>query len=72
MSTATGDLRALVATWGLGGVVNAIDQVAKQHGTSEMPPWAMRAAAALLALISELGLDQADALTASDVWRGRP
>lgn len=72
MSTATGDLRILAADWGVGGLVNAIDNVSKQHGQAEVPPAATRAADALLALLHDLGIDRPDVRGAAAIWRVRP
>lgn len=63
--------RAVVAGWGVGGLVNALDELAKRSGDST-PPAVLGASVALLRLLVVLGVADGRAPLAAQVWRAEP
>lgn len=64
--------RAVVAAWGAGGFVNALDELAKRSGDCT-PPSVLAAGAALLRLLTDVGLAPGDGTPdAADAWRVEP
>lgn len=66
------ELRDVAARFALGGLVNAVDEVAKRHGMEALPPGALRMSGEALALLRLLGLEGGMTWRVSDVWAGRP
>lgn len=66
----TAALRDWAADWGLGGVVNALEVIEKQHGLA--PDAIHDAGLALTAALQALGLTAGDNYRASDIWRPQP
>lgn len=63
-------LRDWAADWALGGVVNALEDIEKQHGLA--PAAIHDAGLALTAALDALGLGKGDNYRASDIWRPLP
>lgn len=68
--SARGDLAQLACDWGLGGIINAIDSIGKQHGA--LPSEAHEVGLSLHELLEYLGLNTGAADGASSVWREEP
>jgi hypothetical protein len=66
---ARADLRALAADCGLGGLVNAIDEIGTQHGSAVPPESAKAFACHLHPVLKRLDLNYSKADRASYVWR---
>lgn len=63
-------LRAWVADWDLGGAVNALEDIEKQHGLA--PDAIHDAGLAITAALAALGLNSGNGYRASDIWRTEP
>ena len=70
MSTAD-DLRDWAAAWGLGGAVNALEQIEIAH-SHEIPEAVHDAGLAITEALEALHLDTSDPAMAADVWRAEP
>ena len=67
MSAADSALRDWAAGWGLGGAVNALEDIEKQHGITDTKTHA--AGLAITAALRSLGMAAGSTYRASDVWR---
>lgn len=65
------DLMHWAATWGLGGAVNALDEVQKAD-PDNIPSEVREAGLALAEALEALGLSTSTAPLAADVWRAEP
>lgn len=63
--------RRVVAAWGAGGLVNALDGLAKRSGDST-PPAVLDACRALLRLLTDVGLSTGWSPLAAEAWRAEP
>jgi len=70
MSAADSALRDWAAGWGLGGAVNALEDIEKQHGITD--DHAHTAGLAITAALRSLGMATGSTYRASDVWRAEP
>ncbi|QOI63646.1 hypothetical protein IG195_00510 [Arthrobacter sp. TES] len=59
------------AAWGLGGAINALDEIQKAD-TDSIPSEVREAGLALAEALEGLGLSTSTAPLAADVWRAEP
>ncbi|XAS66551.1 hypothetical protein V3C33_13780 [Micrococcaceae bacterium Sec5.7] len=70
MSAADSAMRDWAADWGLGGAVNALEDIEKLHGITDTK--AHVAGLAITAALRSLGLASGSTYRAPDVWRAEP
>ncbi|WP_147251477.1 hypothetical protein [Blastococcus sp. TBT05-19] len=63
--------RQVVAAWGAGGLLNALEELSKRSG-DRTPPAVLDAGMALRRLLVDVGLDDGRAPLAADAWRDEP